>query len=655
MNRMLHLEAAALTLDHMNWELSKMWPTWKWSNKRIPWFLTSWIAIVWVACCPHLGIAQNAPPNLVLIMADDLSARELPSYGNTQHVMPTLDRLAQEGVQFNTVFATPICRASRMEIITGQYGFHNRVFNNANRRAGSIDPEAEKITNHLTFAQILQAAGYATAVAGKWQMSGKVPNLVFEAGFDEYMIQATNRMLSNMPSPVTHTGAFEADGDTARYWHPAILKNGAYMPTGPEDYGPDLFADFLIDFAMRHQDRPFFLHYAMDLPHSPFWPTPLSAVTEAQKFVDDRANFSSMVEYIDVLVSRLVQALETMGLRENTVIMFTSDNGNPFNSEPLGIIGGKGDPTELGARVPMIVNAPGIVQPGGLSTALVDFTDILPTLVDFAASALPASTIFDGHSLAPLLRGEPYTPREWIFSYLGDRRILRDQRWLLENNSPHQFGQLYDCGNFMHRPDCTNVSDLTNPEAAATKSRFEALLANLPAPLLPIRINFQPQTSPLPSPDFDDDVDYGEVFTDHSDKVIGNQLRSGVSYGWTSDHTDVASDRNLNADPILDTLLPFRAQSRWEITLANDDYYVMVVLGDPAFASTHTLNVEGVNYWDAVSVGPNEFLRKEMLVSVSDGRLTLDPGHAPDLTTRINYIEITPVSIREAPAGVTQR
>lgn len=579
-------------------------------------------------------------------MADDLSARELPSYGHTHHVMPNLDRLAEEGAQFAMAFSTPICRASRFEIMSGQYGFRNGVFNNNNRRGGRLNREQERITSHLTFAKILQDAGYATALAGKWSISGRVPNLVFEAGFDEYMMYATSFDLKNMPTPVTHTGGFDSRGDTSNYWHPAIIKNGAYMPTTPDDYGPDLFTDFLINFARRHRDQPFFLYYPMVLPHTPYSPPPTMSPTPEEKFVIDRDNFAPMVEYIDILVGRLVRALDRMGQRENTVIMFISDNGSPFRSLKLDVLGGKAEPNQLGARIPVVVRGPGIIQPLGTLRELIDLTDILPTLADLGGAELPTSTVFDGRSFAPLLQGKPYTPREWIFSYLGDRRILRDQRWLLENNSLHQFGQLFDCGDSVIRSDCINVTDLNDPEVAATKSRFKTLLKDLPAPALPIRINFQPKMSPLPSPDFEDDVDFGEIFSDHSDKLIGNQLRSGVSYGWNSDHTDFARDRDINDDQVLDTVLHFKVQSKWEITLGNGDYNVRVILGDPRYPSTHTLNVEGVNYWNAVRVKPNVFLDQERLVSVSDGRLTLDAGNTPDFSTRINYIEITPVALR---------
>ena len=140
------------------------------------------------------------------------------------------------------------------------------------------------------------------------------------------------------------------------------------------------------------------------------------------------------VQYIDHLVGRIVQHQEKEGLREQTVILFTGDNGTAGY--------GKGRvEVERGRRVPLIVNGPGLIKPIGASDELVDFSDVLPTVAGLAGISLPKDYVIDGHSFAPLLAGQPYTGREWIFSYLGNKRMLRDKRWLLDGK-----GQLFDCG-----------------------------------------------------------------------------------------------------------------------------------------------------------------------------------------------------------------
>ena len=441
------------------------------------------LAAVAVIVAGH-GLARGAekgsdsrPPNLIVILADDLGAKELSCYGNEDHRTPHLDRLARTGVQFNTCFSTPICHPTRFEIMTGQYGSNNKVYNFAGRRGGPepTSPE-EQIVNHVTFAQVLKPKGYATGLAGKWQLTGKVPTLVYETGFDEYCMWAYKH---NLPEGVEHAGGWEGRGKqkTCRFWHPSIVKNAEYLPTEKDDYGPDVFTDFLIDFARRHKDEPFFLYYPMALTHAPYYSTPTTDPDETEKFTHSPDKFKENVEYLDKLIGRIVTALEEMDLRKNTILFFTGDNGTGGQ--------GKGQPTELGARVPMIVNCPGLVKPLGLSDELVDLSDIMPTLAELAGAGLPQDRPIDGRSYAFLLRGEPGQPRDWIFSYLGDRRILRTKRWLLEENSPHHDGRLYDCGTSRDGTGYREVTDSTDPEVLAIKRQFDEILATKPAPLLP--------------------------------------------------------------------------------------------------------------------------------------------------------------------------
>jgi len=447
-----------------------------------------WPGFAWAAGAK----ADSRPPNLIVILADDLGAKELSCYGNEDHHTPNLDRLARTGVQFNTCYSTPICHPTRFEIMTGQYGSNNKVYHFAGRRGGPkpTSPE-EQIVNHLTFAQMLKPKGYATGMAGKWQLTGKVPTLVYETGFDEYCMWAYKH---NLPEGVEHTGAWEGavGGKTCRYWHPSLVKNGQYMPTEKDDYGPDIFTDFVIDFARRHKDGPFFIYYPMALTHAPYYSTPTSNPNETEKFRHAQEKFKENVEYLDKLVGRIVEALEELGLRENTVVFFTGDNGTGGQ--------GKGQPTELGARVPMIVNCPGLVKPLGLSDELVDLSDIAPTLVELAGAELPKDRPIDGRSFAFLLQGRPGEPRDWIFSYLGDRRIIRTKRWLLEDNSPHHYGRLYDCGTSRDGTGYKEVTDSTDPEVLAIKKQFDEILATKPAPLLPTDGPLNPRRTPKKKP-----------------------------------------------------------------------------------------------------------------------------------------------------------
>jgi len=419
--------------------------------------------------------AQQRRPNVVLLMADDLGAAELGCYGHGTHATPNLDRLADEGVRFETAYAACVCRPTRVMLLTGQYGCHNGVYNFDAKRGGP-EPGVADMTNHRTFAQLLRQAGYATGLVGKWQLSGEPPTMLHEAGFDEYLIWAQEARY--LPEE-QHAAAVEAGiAPRARYWRPRLSHNGEWVETEPDTYGPDAFTAFAIEFMRRHRDEPFLLYYPMVLTHSPFRPTPASLEDPTQRAESDfGAHFASNVEYVDVLVGRLESALRELGVWGDTVLLFTGDNGTQGR--------GKAQPTELGARVPMIV-AGGPVARRGATGALTDLSDMLPTLCELAGAPLPDDRPIDGTSLVGFLRGEVEDTRPWIFSFIADRRVLRTRRWLLEDDSPLHRGRLYDCGAARDGVGYRDVTDVDDPEVNAARERFSALLERLPAPVLPV-------------------------------------------------------------------------------------------------------------------------------------------------------------------------
>jgi arylsulfatase A-like enzyme len=180
----------------------------------------------------------------------------------------------------------------------------------------------------------------------------------------------------------------------------------------------------------------------MILTHSPFVPTPMDSPGEQERDFGDRANFISMVAYADFLVSRIVKALDDLGLRDDTMIVFTCDNGSPRSiSSQMGkrtIAGGKGYTTDAGTHVPLIVNWPGQAPQDVVCDDLLDFTDFLPTLLQAAGIDPPASLAMDGRSFLPQALGQEGDPREWIFCHYDPRwgqwslkRFVRDKRWKL--------------------------------------------------------------------------------------------------------------------------------------------------------------------------------------------------------------------------------
>lgn len=410
------------------------------------------------------------PPNFIVVLADDLGAPELGCYGNREFKTPHLDRLAAEGMRFETAYATPICSPTRVTLMTGQYGFRTGWFNLIDRPyAPRRDSPDFDIGAKLTFADVLKPRGYATALAGKWQLSGELPTLIHDCGFDEYRMWA---YAHNLPAGVTHTGEFEDKAQTkpARYWHPSIVENGQYLPTTPDSYGPDLFVDFMIAFMKRNRERPFFIYHPALQTHSPFPETP-DPHNPGGRWPK---GFKSNLEYLDHLMGRLTAAVDELGLKERTIIFFIGDNGTGDR--------GKGELSERGVRVPFIVRGPGTVKAGVASRALTDITDVLPTLADFAGATVPKDHPLDGRSLAPVLRGETTAHRDWIFSFRNRGRLLRDARWLLELDVERGQERFFDCGESRDGSGYQNVTDSKAPEVRAARARFDRILKNLPGP-----------------------------------------------------------------------------------------------------------------------------------------------------------------------------
>jgi arylsulfatase A len=334
---------------------------------------------------------QTRPMNFVVILADDLGAPELGCYGNTQHATPHLDRLAAEGMRFETAWATPLCTPTRVMLMTGQFasrtGWYNLIGRQYSPQPGT---PLYDLNARTTFADVLKSRGYATALAGKWQLPGEGDNLVAGCGFDEYLIWAYKE---NLPPGTNYTSGWQNEKrqTTSRYWHPSLVSNGKYVPTKAGDYGPDKFCDFLVDFIGRHKDKPFVAYWPMVLTHSPHDPTP-----DPNRPGEKRPRgLKSNVEYMDHNVGRLLRALDEQGLRESTLVLFTGDNGTEG--------AGKSQKTEQGVRVPLIVRGPGLVPPGTVSRELASLADVLPTLAELAGAAVPAGHPLDGKSLVPNL------------------------------------------------------------------------------------------------------------------------------------------------------------------------------------------------------------------------------------------------------------
>jgi arylsulfatase A-like enzyme len=332
---------------------------------------------------------------------------------------------------------------------------------------------------------MMRESGYATAAAGKWQINDfrVEPEAMENAGFDDWCMW-TGFEAGNPPS-------------AERYWDPYLFTKDRPAQTYPGAFGPDMFNDFVIDVARKHKDgaAPFFIYYPMVLTHTPFTTTPLEP--EADTNLDKH---KAMVRYSDHLLGRLMEALKEMGIEEETLVIFTSDNGTTGSMVghigDRAVKGGKAKTIEPGVNIPFIASWPGTIPGGRVSHALVDFTDIIPTFADLAGQPVPGADKVDGSSIAGYLQGtEEGGPRDWILAMGGqnnarvsDRgvenewvfrdRVVRDERYKLyvgTDRKPEKFIDL--------QMDPEEQSDLTGREtreAADSRRKLEHIIPTWP-------------------------------------------------------------------------------------------------------------------------------------------------------------------------------
>ncbi len=426
-----------------------------------PWvaYTTAWLLSCWVLSTPS-AVAQTTiakatasasvngktPPNIVLIMADDLGLDGVSCYGADKHQTPEIDRLAASGTRFQTCYAAPVCGPTRALLMTGRYAFRTGGLTNQSWRPGG--PGA-KSTNEYPLARLLKEAGYATGMVGKWRQVGETPR---EWGFDEYITDPT------------------ASGF---FWKTVHQQNGQELQAAEGSYAPDVIHQFALDFIRRHQKERFFLYYSSHHVHGPIEKTPDTRKNSKTDLYDDN------LAYLDKQVGSVVAELEKLGLRENTVILFTTDNGTALNyPSTIGgrmLNGKKGSLLEGGSRVPLIVSWPGRTPAGKVSADMISLVDMHATFAELAGAEtkLPANLKFDSQSFAPQILGQSGKPRDWIYVQLGNKWFVREKNFKLNEQ-----GELFDMTDapFTERPI---GSDAETSESKAARDRLQQALAEL--------------------------------------------------------------------------------------------------------------------------------------------------------------------------------
>jgi arylsulfatase A-like enzyme len=349
-----------------------------------------------------LQAAEPKRPNILFILVDDLGWADVGYNGATYHATPNIDRLAEKSLVFNRAYARPTCSPSRASLFTGLNAPHTGIYHVAGYyRVKTGFKVAPVKSGHFydrpitMLADALKSAGYSTGYVGKWHVT-KNPT---KHGFD------------------FNAGGWER-GDPPSYFSP--YKNPA-LKNGPEgEYLPDRLAEESIGFIRRNRDNPFFLSYA---PYSVHYPIQAREEDihyfEGRKKEDDRQlpAYAAMVYAVDRAIQRVLDALEEEGLADNTLVVFTSDNGVNGRAGLSGPLrGSKGSVYEGGTRVPTMVCWPGRTT-AGTTDALIDIVDWYPTLIDAASVATPKHQL-DGMSLVPLLKGEVDKVRDTLHMHV---------------------------------------------------------------------------------------------------------------------------------------------------------------------------------------------------------------------------------------------
>lgn len=469
------------------------------NRHRLPALL---LAVAWVlaAGCQTARVRsfpKTQPPNIVFILADDLGYGDIGPYGQRQVPTPHLDRLAAAGLRFTQFYAgAPVCAPSRCALFTGRHTGHAYIRGNREIRPMGQQPLPDSLT---TFAADFQRAGYFTAMIGKWGLggpgSGSTPN---DKGFDYFYGYLCQRHAHN------YYPSFLYENDR-RFTLPNVVPNEKPDGTGRasvrQAYVPDLMEQQAMRFLDEHRREPFLLMLTTALPHAngeagpegmevpayeaftrPEWPAP-------------QRGLASMISRLDGLVGRLRARLEQLGLAENTIIVFTSDNGphreggnDPTFFHSSGPLRGlKRDVYEGGIRVPLLVAWPGRITPGTEEHFVGAFWDLPATLAELAGlKTLPAT---DGRSFARLLtqRQAPAPAPYWYWEFHegGGKQGLRQGDWkavrLHVDSLPHGPLELYDL-----RTDPGETRNVATGHPAVVR-RLDSLMqqAHVPSQLFP--------------------------------------------------------------------------------------------------------------------------------------------------------------------------
>ena len=431
--------------------------------------------LMWViACGINLNAAGRSLPNMLVILVDDLGYGDLSSYGAKDLETPHIDSLVQSGLRWDSFYANcPVCSPTRAALLSGRYpdlvGVPGVIRTHAKDNWGYLDPKATLLP------QMLSKAGYHTAIVGKWHLGLESPNTPTERGFDFF-----HGFLGDMMDDYYHH---------RRHGQHYMRRNKE--PIHPEGHATDLFTLWASEYITERKDhdQPFFLYLAYNAPHTPIQPPDAwfqRVKAREPGITDRRAKLVALIEHLDAGIGEVIDALKESGQLDDTLIIFTSDNGGQLNvgAQCGPHRGGKQDMFEGGIIVPACAVWPGVIEAGRRTDQLNMTMDIFPTLCDIAG--IQRNQTIEGESFLPLLKGDrtPHRTRDMIWvrregnmRYQGrDYYAFRRGDWKLVQNSPFEPYSLYNL-----QQDPMETTDVSRRNPSIHRMLTRALMNHIQA------------------------------------------------------------------------------------------------------------------------------------------------------------------------------
>ncbi len=380
---------------------------------RVPASLFAAILVA-TAFCPAIGAEKPLRPNVVIVFCDDLGYGDLACFGHPSIATPNLDRMAREGQKWTSFYAAaPVCTPSRAALLTGRLPIRTGMCSESRRvlfpdSAGGLQPE------EITIADALRSAGYATACVGKWHLGHLPQYLPTQQGFDSYFGIPYSNDMDRLASSPKGRAAFL--NPKPEYFNVPLLRDNQEIERPADQYSiTRRYTEQAVRFIAAARQEPFFLYLAHNMPHVPLF------ASQPLQNTSLRGLYGDVVEEIDWSVGQVLDALRRSGKAENTLVLFTSDNGPWLIFDQQGgsagpLREGKGSTWEGGMREPAIFWWPGTIQPG-VVRQLGSTLDMLPTCAALAGAKLPADLVLDGYDISPALLGTGPSLRQEMFFY----------------------------------------------------------------------------------------------------------------------------------------------------------------------------------------------------------------------------------------------